>query len=49
MTTFAEACEPLIKWVAENCNPHQQVLVDSTTAELLTGVKTHVNKTFVKD
>lgn len=33
--TFEEVVRPLIKWLAENVNPHHSVVVTSTHAELL--------------
>lgn len=37
---FNEACRPLIKYLAENHHPHIKVIVHSTGAEMLEGVKT---------
>lgn len=37
---FAEACRPLIKYLAENHHPHVKVIVRNTGAELLEGLKT---------
>jgi hypothetical protein len=39
-TDFTEACRPLIKYLAENHHPHIKVIVHSTGAEMLEGVKT---------
>ncbi|EOC1307548.1 hypothetical protein ACMS1L_002394 [Cronobacter turicensis] len=36
--SFEEAAAPLIKWLAENANPHSSVIVTSESAELLSGV-----------
>lgn len=36
---FKEAALPLIKWLAENKNPHAKVIVTSIGAELLEGVR----------
>ena len=47
--TFEEAVKPLIKWVAENCNPHATVLVDCTSAELLQGSECVINEEFLVD
>lgn len=46
---FAEASEPLIKWLAENVHPHHHVVVTSTSAELLEGQRTHRTEKFLKD
>lgn len=37
---FTKACRPLIKYLAENHHPHIKVIVHSTGAEMLEGVKT---------
>jgi hypothetical protein len=41
--TFEEAARPLIKWMAENLNPHTHAVVDSNSAEIVESV--HVLKT----
>ncbi|EAT6369382.1 hypothetical protein E5458_07730 [Salmonella enterica] len=46
---FAEASEPLIKWLAENVHPHHHVVVTSTSAELLEGQRNHRTEKFLKD
>lgn len=35
--SFEAAAKPLIQWLNENANPHASVIVDCTSAELLTG------------
>ena len=47
--TFEEAVKPLIKWLAENCNPHAIVTVSSTSAELLHGVESVFTEEFLVD
>lgn len=34
---FEAVCRPVIKWLAENGNPHHTVIVTTTGAELLSG------------
>ncbi|AKH08303.1 hypothetical protein D3T74_21840 [Salmonella enterica subsp. enterica] len=46
---FADAAEPLIKWLNENANPHSQVVVTSTGAELLVGERVYNTEKFLKD
>lgn len=36
---FKESALPLIKWLAENKNPHAKVIVTSIGAELLEGIR----------
>lgn len=47
--TFAEAAEPLIKWLNDNACPHASVIVTPKTAELVTGEIVHVTEKFLKD
>ncbi|EHU00443.1 hypothetical protein CKS_2369 [Pantoea stewartii subsp. stewartii DC283] len=49
MDSFAEASEPLIKWLAENVHPHHSVIVTATHAELLQGEKVHRTEKFLRD
>jgi hypothetical protein len=46
---FAEASEPLIKWLSENVHPHHCVIVTATHAELLEGQRVHNTDKFLKD
>jgi len=46
---FELACEPLIKWLNDNANPHSTVIVNSTSAELLSGEMNYNTDKFVKD
>lgn len=48
-SSFEEAAKPLIKWLAENVNPHHQAVVTSTDAELLSTECFIKNDSFVKD
>ena len=47
--TFKAAAKPLIKWLNDNANPHASVIVDCTSAELLTGEIAVNTKEFLKD
>lgn len=46
--TFKAASKPLIQWLNENSNPHASVIVDCTSAELLTGEIAVNTKEFLK-
>lgn len=46
---FNEAVRPLMKWLAENTNPHTLVIVTSTDAELVSGEMTYHTEEFLKD
>lgn len=48
-SSFEEAAKPLIKWLAENVNPHHQAVVTSTDAELLSTECFVKNDSFLKD
>ena len=48
-TSFEQAAEPLIKWLAENVHPHHSVIVTSTAAELLQSEKSHLTEKFLVD
>lgn len=47
--SFEAAAKPLIQWLNENANPHASVIVDCTSAELLTGEIAVNTKEFLKD
>lgn len=36
-SSFEDVVKPVIKWLNENANPHASIIVDCTSAELLTG------------
>ncbi|WP_275216475.1 hypothetical protein [Citrobacter freundii] len=41
--------KPVIKWLNDNANPHASIIVDCTSAELLTGeIGVHTEE-FLKD
>lgn len=48
-TSFKEASEPLIKWLAKNVHPHHAVIVTATGAELMEGEISHQTTEFLKD
>lgn len=47
--SFEEAAKPLIKWLAENADPHHTVIVTSTGAGLLSGEWAFPTEEFLKD
>ncbi|WP_312773330.1 hypothetical protein [Atlantibacter hermannii] len=48
-STFITAAEPLMKYLAENHNPHASVIVNSTSAELVTGEMSYSTDSSLKD
>lgn len=46
---FVKAAEPLMKYLAENHNPHASIIITSTTAELVIGEMIHTTDEFLKD
>lgn len=46
---FIAAAEPLMKYLAENHNPHTTAIVTCTDAELVTGEMSHSTDAFLKD
>lgn len=46
---FEEAARPLIKWLAENVNPHSTVVVDCTGAVLYSAEKSFQTEDYLKD
>jgi hypothetical protein len=47
--SFEEAARPLIKWLAENANPHHTALVTNMKAELLSGEIVIRDESFLRD
>lgn len=47
--SFAEAAEPMMKWINEHGHPHATVIIDCTHAEFLSGEIVHATDKFVKD
>ncbi len=45
---FMRAARPLMEWLAQNCNPHTQVILDCQTAELVEGVTTASRRNWVQ-
>lgn len=37
---FKKACEPLMRYLADNCHPHVKVIVTSDVSELMEGIAT---------
>jgi hypothetical protein len=48
-TGFEEAVRPLMKWLAENKNPHTRVIVESSTAEVVEGVEVFNTDEYIVD
>lgn len=48
-SSFEDVVKPVIKWLNDNANPHASVIVDCTSAELLTGEIAVNTKEFLKD
>lgn len=44
-----EAAKPLMKWIAENCNPHSTVIVDGGSAVLYSAENSVITDEFIKD
>lgn len=47
--TFQQVVDPVIKWLAENHNPHTKVFIDNSSAELLNGIEGFGNDKYIKD
>ena len=47
--SFEEAVKPLMKWMAENHNPHTLTIVRSDIVEVLEGVKVLKTDEFILD
>ncbi|HBW8709210.1 TPA: hypothetical protein MFM99_002347 [Klebsiella pneumoniae] len=49
ISSFEDVVKPVIKWLNENANPHTSVIIDATSAHLLTGeISIHMEE-FIKD
>jgi hypothetical protein len=46
---FVKLAEPLMKYLAENHNPHTTVIINSTHSEIVGGQFSFTNYEFVKD
>ena len=49
MEDFEKAVEPAIKWLNENVNPHNYIIISPTSAELVEGQKMTRTYKFIKD
>lgn len=49
MKPFMEACEPLMKYLAENHHPHTTAIVESNRAQLLEGLMVYPTDKFIGD
>ncbi|WP_186378104.1 hypothetical protein [Yersinia kristensenii] len=47
--SFEEASKPLIKWLAENVNPHHTAIVTNIDAELVSTECSFSTEEFLKD
>jgi hypothetical protein len=47
--SFELAARPLIRWINNNMNPHHQIVVDHTGAELLSGEAMFYTPEYLKD
>lgn len=48
-SSFEDVVKPVIKWLNENANPHTSVIIDATSAHLLTGEIGIHTEEFIKD
>ncbi|HFF0357519.1 TPA: hypothetical protein ACGA65_001034 [Klebsiella quasipneumoniae] len=48
-SSFEDVVKPVIKWLNENANPHTSVIIDATSAQLLTGEIGIHTEEFIKD
>ena len=46
---FKVLCDPLIKWLNDNHNPHFKIVIDNSSAELLSGEMAYPNHEFWRD
>lgn len=46
---FESAAKPLMKYLAENHNPHTSIILTSTECEIVEGIKSIVTTEFIKD
>ena len=46
---FQALCDPLIKWLNDNANPHSKIIVTTGSAELLSGERAYHSTKFIKD
>jgi hypothetical protein len=46
---FESAAKPLMKYLAENHNPHTSIILTSSECEILEGIQSIVTEEFIKD
>lgn len=46
---FERLAKPLIKFLNDNYNPHTKIIVDCTSAELVSGEMSTYTEEFIKD
>jgi len=46
---FESAAKPLMKYLAENHNPHTSIILTASECEILQGIKSIVTEEFTKD
>ena len=46
---FSDLVKPLIKYLNDNHNPHSKIIIDTTSAEVVSGDYSIVTKEFIKD
>lgn len=46
---FEALAKPLIKFLNDNWHPHTKIIIDSTTAEIVTGEMSIYTEEFLKD
>ena len=46
---FSELVKPIMKWIAENHNPHASMIIDGSRAELVHGIYSFVTDKYTMD
>ena len=46
---FDEVVKPVMKWLAENCHPHMEILIESNVATLVEKQKTIITDEYLID
>ena len=46
---FHELAKPLIKWLNDTCNPHTKIIIDTSSAEVVSGETAFFTEEFIKD
>ncbi len=47
--SFNEVVRPAIRWINDNANPHDIIVIDGTSAVLYSGEKSVLTDEFIKD